>query len=177
MKVILLYGPPAVGKLTIARVLSKLTGISVFHNHMMLNPLREIFGLDNPIRAKLEYEFRLRILDEAIQADKDLIMTGVMTMKNYREFYEKVIQKVEASGGQVYLVQLSASKDVLRQRVIEEHRKQTGKIDSLEQWNGFAQMYPEMYERFTDKEHLMLNTTAMVPQEAANKIVAYYHLP
>ncbi|MEO1956129.1 MAG: AAA family ATPase, partial [Gammaproteobacteria bacterium] len=34
MKVIFLYGPPASGKLTIAKKLADKTGISLFHNHL-----------------------------------------------------------------------------------------------------------------------------------------------
>lgn len=177
MKLILLYGPPAVGKLTIAKVLSQVTGISVFHNHMILNPLREIFGLESPIRAKLEYEFRLRIVEEAITADKDLIMTGVITMKNYRAFYEKVIEMVEKKdGGEVYLIHLTAPEKVLKTRVVTEDRKIVNKLHSLEEWEAFAKEYPEMFGVFSQKEHLSIDTSHMLPQEAAQKIITHYQL-
>jgi replication-associated recombination protein RarA len=34
MKLILLYGPPAVGKLTIAKEIARLTGFKLFHAHL-----------------------------------------------------------------------------------------------------------------------------------------------
>jgi len=176
MKLILLYGPPGVGKLTVARELSRITAISIFHNHMILNPLREIFGLEHPAREKLEFEFRYRIVEEAIHADKDLIMTGVITMNNYKKFYEKVIDMVEKSGGEVDMVQLSAQKEILQQRVINQDRKAVGKIVSLSDWNAFEAKYPEMYDTFERKKQLKIETSVMHPKEIASKIIAHFHL-
>ncbi len=36
MKFVLLFGPQAVGKMTIGYELEKLTGLKLFHNHMTL---------------------------------------------------------------------------------------------------------------------------------------------
>ena len=43
MKLIALYGPPGVGKLTIARVLAKTTGYKVLHNHLTIELLCALF--------------------------------------------------------------------------------------------------------------------------------------
>ncbi len=48
MKVIFLYGPPAVGKLTIAKVIAEKTGYKLLHNHLIVNPIAEIFPFENP---------------------------------------------------------------------------------------------------------------------------------
>lgn len=175
MKLILLYGPPAVGKLTIAKILSEKLKIPLFHNHMILNPLREIFGLESPIRAKLEYEFRLRIVEEAVQAQMDMIMTGVIMMRNYQEFYKKAIAMVEANGGDVCLVQLTAPEDVLKNRVEGKDRVEKGKISTKEHWSSFASEYPEMFGRFSEKDHLTIDTARLAPEEIAQEIISYYH--
>lgn len=176
MKLILLYGPPAVGKLTIAKEISKETGISVFHNHMMLNPLSEIFGLNNPTRAKLEYEFRLRIVEEAIAADKDLIMTGVIVMRNYRAFYEKVLELVEKSKGKVYMVQLTATESILKKRVIGKDRKEKGKIHTQKEWLSFAKRYPEMFEKANYEKQLTFETSDLTAYKIAKEIIDHFKL-
>ena len=43
MKLVFIYGPPAVGKLTVAKELAALTGFKVFHNQVIL-PDRGQFG-------------------------------------------------------------------------------------------------------------------------------------
>ena len=37
---VIIFGPPAVGKMTVGSKLSKLTGLKLFHNHMTIEPLR-----------------------------------------------------------------------------------------------------------------------------------------
>ena len=39
MKLVVLHGPPAVGKLTVARELARLTGWRLFHNHLVVDAL------------------------------------------------------------------------------------------------------------------------------------------
>ena len=34
MKFVIIFGPPAVGKMTVGYELAKFTGLKVFHNHM-----------------------------------------------------------------------------------------------------------------------------------------------
>ena len=67
MKLILPYGPPGVGKMTIAKELAAITGYTLFHNHMLLNALSDIFGFDHPVRKKLEKEFRLRVIRHVLK--------------------------------------------------------------------------------------------------------------
>ena len=44
MKVVFLFGSAAVGKMTVGQELMKLTGLRLFHNHMTIEPVLEIFG-------------------------------------------------------------------------------------------------------------------------------------
>lgn len=44
MKLVFLLGDAAVGKMTVGQELAKLTGLRLFHNHMTIEPVLEIFG-------------------------------------------------------------------------------------------------------------------------------------
>ena len=44
MKLVLLVGNGAVGKMTVGQELMKQTGLRLFHNHMTIEPVLEIFG-------------------------------------------------------------------------------------------------------------------------------------
>ena len=44
MKLVLLIGDTAVGKMTVGQELAKRTGLKLFHNHMTIEPVIEVFG-------------------------------------------------------------------------------------------------------------------------------------
>jgi tRNA uridine 5-carbamoylmethylation protein Kti12 len=46
VRLVLLYGPPAVGKLTIAKVLANKIDYKLLHNHLIVNPIAEIFPFE-----------------------------------------------------------------------------------------------------------------------------------
>ena len=48
MKLLLLVGDGAVGKMTVGQELMKQTGLRLFHNHMTIEPVLEIFGQFHP---------------------------------------------------------------------------------------------------------------------------------
>lgn len=43
MKLIILLGPHAVGKMTVGQALSRITGLKLFHNHMTIELLARFF--------------------------------------------------------------------------------------------------------------------------------------
>ena len=47
MKLVLLIGSGAVGKMTVGQELAKITGLKLFHNHMTIEPVLELFGTYN----------------------------------------------------------------------------------------------------------------------------------
>ena len=44
MKLVFLIGGAAVGKMTVGQELMKITGLQLFHIHMTIEPVSEIFG-------------------------------------------------------------------------------------------------------------------------------------
>src|SRR3712207_8152880 len=48
MEMVFVHGPAASGKLTVARELGLLTGLPVFHNHLVVDVLLEVFEFGSP---------------------------------------------------------------------------------------------------------------------------------
>ena len=44
MNIVFIFGSTAVGKMTVGQELLKITDLRLYHNHMMLEPIVEIFG-------------------------------------------------------------------------------------------------------------------------------------
>ena len=44
MKLVIIFGPHAVGKMTVGQELSKITGLKLFHNHMTIDIVSDLFA-------------------------------------------------------------------------------------------------------------------------------------
>jgi dephospho-CoA kinase len=69
MKLIFIYGMPAVGKLTVAQELAAITGYRLFHNHLVVDLLLTVFEFGSPQFVALREEFWLSIFHQAAHTD------------------------------------------------------------------------------------------------------------
>ena len=67
MKLVLIFGNGAVGKMTVGQELTKITELRLFHNHMTIEPVLEIFGAFN---SKVIEKLRKVIFEEFAKSDK-----------------------------------------------------------------------------------------------------------
>src|SRR5688572_543060 len=107
MNLVFLYGPPAVGKLTVANALAELTGYKVFHNHLTLDCVLALFEFDNKAFGSLVLQIRLAILEEAARQGVDTIFTFVYNAEGDRPYVQKLCDAVERHGGSTFFVQLN----------------------------------------------------------------------
>jgi len=61
---VIIFGPPAVGKMGVGLELERLTGFRLFHNHMAVDPVLRLFLFESPAYCRLVGEFRRRIFEE-----------------------------------------------------------------------------------------------------------------
>lgn len=122
MNLIVLIGSGAVGKMTVGQELMKITDYRLFHNHHMIEPVIEIFGkFDGAVVSKLRED----IFDAFIKTDySGLIFTFMWAfdMQSDWDYMKSVADKFEASGGNVYYVELVADRDVRIERNRTENR-------------------------------------------------------
>lgn len=122
MKLVIIIGNGAVGKMTVGQELMKITGLRLFHNHMSIEPVIEIFGHYD---AEIVRKFREFVFEEFSQSENEgLIFTFVWAfdMPSDREYMLHVAELFEEKGGEVYCVELVASKEVRVYRNETENR-------------------------------------------------------
>jgi len=110
MKFVLIFGPQAVGKMTVGQELAKLTGLKLFHNHMTIEMLEPLFGF-SPELWELSSLFRKEIFKTIANGDSEgLIFTYVWAfdMEEDWDFVNQTCEIFESRGGTVYFVELKA---------------------------------------------------------------------
>ncbi len=131
MKLVVLYGPPAAGKYTIAKAVAEKTGYKLFHNHLTIDLLKSVFEWGTPDFFRLSQKMRLDIFEQAAKENiPGVIFTFVYEKPTDDRFIRELINRVEPNGGKVIFIQIYCEKEELLKRVKEESRKQFHKVKS-----------------------------------------------
>ncbi len=107
-----LFGPPAVGKMTVGLELSRLTGLPLFHNHVSIEAVLPVFEYGTPPFNRLVARFRDHVFEEAARSElPGLIFTMMWAfdIESDLRFVEKQKAVFEAEGGRAVFVELHAS--------------------------------------------------------------------
>ena len=122
MDLIVLIGSGAVGKMTVGQELMKITDFRLFHNHMMIEPVIEVFGdYCGPVVGRL----REVIFEEFLKTKyRGMIFTYMWAfdMQEDWDYIRSVAERFEATRGNVYYVELVADQAVRLERNKTENR-------------------------------------------------------
>lgn len=133
MKLIILYGPPASGKYTIASALADKTGYKLFHNHLTIDLLKSVFTYGTSEFFKLNQMMRLEVFEEAAKQNiPGIIFTYVYEKEKDDHFIRAIIERLKPYNAEVTFIQIYCEEKVLLERVIEESRNKFMKIKSQE---------------------------------------------
>ena len=122
MKLLLLCGNSAVGKMTVGQELAKITPFRLMHNHMMIEPVLEVFG---DFRSDVIQKLRTVILEEFGKTDNyGMIFTYMMAfdMPSEYEYLQRVKDSLGVAEDEVYYVELVAPQSIRLERNATENR-------------------------------------------------------
>lgn len=122
MKLVILIGDAAVGKMTVGQALMKQTGLRLFHNHMMIEPVIDIFGSFN---GHVTQQLREVIFREFAKSDNEgMIFTFLWAfdMQSDWDYIAHVADIFKEQGAEIYYVELVASQEIRLQRNETENR-------------------------------------------------------
>ena len=122
MKLLFLIGNSSVGKMTVGQELTKLTPLRLFHNHMVIEPVLEVFG---QFRGDIIQKLRRVIFEEFSKTDNyGLIFTYMWAfdMQSDWDYIESVKQIFGLPEEDVYYVELIAPQEIRLARNVTENR-------------------------------------------------------
>ena len=120
MKLVLIFGSSSVGKMTVGQELTKITDLRLFHNHMSIEPVLEIFGARN---VNVVNDFRDSVFKNFVKTDNYGLVFTFMWAFDCKEDW-KYIKKVQRifKKAEIYYVELVAPQDIRLQRNSTENR-------------------------------------------------------
>ncbi len=175
MKLIFIYGPPAVGKLTVATELAKITGFKLFHNHVSIQFVQSIFEFGTKTFWRLIDKFRLEMLEEASKEEVDTIFTFVYSRGTDDDFVRNAIHRVRSHGGRVCLVRLHCDEQTLAMRVKAKDRRRMGKISTKSKLRGVLKKY-DLASEVPFQSSVGIDTTDKSPRKVAELVTRHYKL-
>jgi len=187
MHFITIFGPPAVGKMSVGYELRKLTGFRLFHNHMTVDLALTFFPWGHPHFEPLVHELRLSIFRHVAASDlRGVIFTLVWALDRDedRRFMDECCRIFGQAGGQTAFVELYASEEdrMRRDRTAFRLRMKPVKRDREDSTRNLLAM-DRAHKLNSDgdfdysSEYMRIDNTAVGPAEAARMIVERFSLP
>jgi len=125
MKLVIIFGPHAVGKMTVGQELAKITDLKLFHNHMTIDIVADLFENMPQERRRLTEMFRNEIFKSFASSNEyGMIFTCMWALerKDDWDYIDNLENMFKSNGAEVYYVELEADYDIRLQRNKTENR-------------------------------------------------------
>jgi hypothetical protein len=174
VKLIFIYGAPGTGKLTVAREVSRLTGLKLFHNHLTVDLAASLFEHGSPPYFDYVRHLRIEAFKRAAKANVDLIFTFWYSSISSPSV-ERYRQVIETAGGEVLFTRLHCRPEILEQRVTSVSR-QNWKISSVQELRDAFAQYPTSFVDAIPGTQLEIDNSDLEPEVVAEQIIAFFGL-
>jgi hypothetical protein len=168
---VFLYGPPAVGKLTVAKELAKRRAFRVLHNHVTIDAVATVLPFGTDAFWGVVGRLRRDLVAGAAREGIDLVYTYVFAPGD-EPHVDAISTAYEEAGGRVTFVRLLASRDELLRRVENESRAAHGKIVDVETLRGLLSEH-DLFAPIPGCESLTIDLDATTAAEAAEVILGH----
>ena len=176
MKLLIIYGAPAAGKLTIATEVARRTGFKLFHNHVSIDCVKPVFDFGTPPFLRMIETIRFAMIAEAAREKVDLLHTFVYAAGEDDEHFAKLIASAEDNGGEVHLVLLTCDSEELKARIGNDSRVKIGKLSDPDAVDRSLAKY-DLRSAYPGRESLVIDTTNITLEDATDRIIGLFALP
>lgn len=183
---VLICGPPAVGKMAVGLELSAQTGFPLFHNHVSIEAVLTVFEFGTPQFNRLVGGFRDQMFREVASSDLPGLIFTMMWgfgLPSELAHVEKVKSIFEAQGGSVVFAELEADLATRLERNASELRL-SAKPSKRDVAASRARLLAadEKYQLNSDDDfpfdaHLKIDNSNLEAAAVAEMIATHFGLP
>ena len=182
---IIVSGPQAVGKMTVAENLRDKIGYSLMVNHDSIEISDKIFKRGSEEQKELKSLIREDVFNLALKYDIDMIFTLVVAfdVKEETDYLNSLKNRFEASGGKFYFVELKADVETRLKRNVTPHRLEAKPTKKDLEWSRKDLLDTmEKYKLNTDdgeilfENHIKIDNTNLSPDEVTEIIIEKLNL-
>jgi len=183
MKFVIIFGPSAVGKMSVGKALAEKTDLKLYHNHMSIEAVRPVFDFGTPEFNRLVELHRMEMFKAVAQSDlAGLIFTLVwaLDLTEDFEYVKKAVEIFEEVNADVFYIELEASLEtrLVRNkhevRLLEKPSKRNLELaESVLHYEGKYQLNTKEGE-FDFPNHLKINNENLKPEEVADIVIEHF---
>ena len=173
MKIIIIYGPPGVGKMSVAKELSKETKYKILPHNILLNLITGLsdLKLSNSQLWETYEKIKINLINCLIENKKNLIITEVYNEDNKKTIkrLKKFINYVKNKNIGLYFVRLACDESELFKRVSNKKRKNQMKLNNKKELSALMKKEKLDFSiRFV--KSLIIDTTKLSAKNTAKLI-------
>lgn len=183
MKLVFILGDAAVGKMTVGQELMKITGLRLFHNHITIEPVLEVFGEWN---FNVTSALRDIMFEEFAKTDKyGMIVTLMLAFDEQEDwdYLEHVKDFFRPYHTEFYYVELVAPQEIRLKRNVTENRLKNKASKRDIEISNQRLLYDDENHRFVSndgevkfKNYIKIDNSDLPPEKAAQIIKERFNL-
>ena len=182
---IVICGPQAVGKMTVAESLRDKIKYNMMINHDSIEVSDKIFGFATLAQREFNAVFREKAFALAVKHNVDMIFTYVCAfeMQEERDYLTGLANLFEENGGTFYFVELSADLETRIERNETPHRMEMKASKRDVEWSKSNLLSDTKNHRLNTLEgetwfnnHIKIDNTKLEPGEVADRIIEMFQL-
>lgn len=182
---IIICGPQAVGKMTVAESLRDRIKYNLMINHDSIEISDKIFGFGTPAQREFNAIFREKAFELAIKHNVDLLFTYVCAfeMPEEKEYLTRLANLFQSNGGDFYFVELSADIETRLERNETPHRMEMKASKRDIEWSKsdlLSSVEKHRLNTYSDEiwfeNHIKIDNTNLEPDEVADMIIRKFGL-
>jgi len=180
MKLIVIFGPQAVGKMTVGHELEKITSLKLFHNHMPIELVAPFFSYSTETGKSLVKLIREEIFKAVSSSDlQGLMFTYLWYFDDKKDwdYLESLVNIFKDKGAEIYYVELEADTEERIRRNKTEHRLEHKPTKMDIEWSENDLKKSTLNHRLNseegeikEKNYIRINNTNIEPNVVAEMI-------